>query len=237
MTSSLQGLYARRYLFALSALLTVALVWLFGHPLAMGPAAALAVWGARGVHQRLLRGLERRMNDVGGPVWEVRLNQVTVGTIADRDYAALRHEAFTDLRLYGAQFLNTLRVALRALDYCYMAIPIAAFWLVAALAVFAPDVIGSAVEAAHKASPQDVQGALRLAIPVLLMGLFIAFGSQLLLGLTRFGFVNRFSEAVSTSVRLHCNAAAEGDMLLVRRSRDGLHINHELDQVRQGARR
>ena len=49
-----------------------------------------------------------------------------------------------------------------------------------------------------------------------------------MLGMSRLGFVNRFSEATRSAVRLHCGVAAEGDLTLFRWSDECLHYNDEM---------
>ena len=227
-TPTFQALYARRHLFAVSAALSALLVLIFGHPVVMGPGAAVVVWSARMLQRRYLRTLEARMERLDSPVWEVRLNHVNVGTISDRDYAAIRHRVFSDRDVYGTQVLNLLRMAMRAFDYCYLTIPVAVFWFVVVTAVFSPETLTNGLDALHKASAQDIQSALGLAGNFLVMLMIVAVGVHRLLGLSSFGFVNRFAESVRTSVRMHCETAAEGEIVLVHRSGDRLHINHEL---------
>jgi hypothetical protein len=227
-----KNIYEARYLLLASAVLAGFLTWLLGNPFAMGAFAGLAVVGGNALRSRYLDALDRRMAAVDGPVWDIELNQVKVGTISDAEYAAIRRKCFTDPRLYVAQVMNALRVSLNAFDYCYRAIPLGLFWVIAALAAFSPDTIATVLAELHKASPDVIQGAVANAARVLVVVMFTVVAMHWMLGLSRFGFIDRFDEAAGTALRKHCKAAAEGSIVLVRWTDGVLHFNDELAHIR-----
>ena len=211
-----KSIYAARYLLLISSVLAAFLTWLLGNPVATGPMAALFVFGGNALRTRYLDSLDRRVAAVDGPVWDVELNQVKVGTINDAEYAAIRRMCFTDHRLSAAQLMNALRVMLNAFDYCYRAIPIGLFWIGVALAIFSPETIGSALAAVQHASPSDMSSAVAMAGRLLAVLMIVSVGFHWVLGLSRFGFINRFDEAIGTAVRKHCGVPAVGSIVLVR---------------------
>ncbi len=44
----------------------------------------------------------------GGPVWEVRVDGIAVGTLKDADYAAIEQAIYFNGRLYAAQFISVV---------------------------------------------------------------------------------------------------------------------------------
>jgi predicted outer membrane lipoprotein len=92
---TLKNIYGGRYLLLATAVLAGFLTWLLGNPFAIA-FAALIVVGGNALRSRHLDALDRRMAAVDGPVWDIELNQVKVGTISDAEYAAIRHKCFID---------------------------------------------------------------------------------------------------------------------------------------------
>jgi hypothetical protein len=224
---TLKNIYEGRYLLLATAVLAGFLTWPLGNPFAIA-FAALIVVGGNALRSRHLDALDRRMAAVDGPVWDVELNQVKVGTISDAEYAAIRRKCFTDPRLYVAQVMNALRVILNAFDYFYRAIPLGLFWVIAALAGFSPDTIATVLAELHKAGPDVIQGVAR----VLVVLMFMVVAMHWVLGLSRFGFIDSFDEATGTALRKHCKVAAEGSIVLVRWTNGVLHFNVELAHMR-----
>lgn len=229
---TLKSIYAARYLLLTTAVLAGFLTWLLGNPFAMGAFAALVVVGGNALRSLYLDALNRRMATVDGPVWDIELNQVKVGTISDAEYAAIRRKCFTDPRLYVAQVMNALRVSLNAFDYCYRAIPLGLFWVIVALAAFSPDIIVTVLAELHKAGPDVIKGAVANAASVLVVVMFVVVAMHWALGVSRFGFIDRFDEAAGTTLRKHCKAAAEGSIVLVRWTDGVLYFNDELVHIR-----
>lgn len=230
--SILMKTYGARYLMLATAVLACFLVWLLGSPFVMGVFAALIVIGGNEVRLRYIGALDRRMTAVDGPVWDIELNQVKVGMISDGEYAAIRRKCFSDQRLYVAQALNLLRVGLNAFDYCYRAIPLGLFWVIAAVATFSPDTIATVLAELHKAGPDAIQGAVGNAARLLVLVMFMAVFAHWVLGLSRFGYIDRFDEATGAALRKHCKVAAEGSIVLVRWTDGAAHFNDEMVYIR-----
>ncbi|WP_201524990.1 hypothetical protein, partial [Bordetella pseudohinzii] len=198
-TLTWQNLKESRYRIAAFWLTYLPLWWFFSNPYLAGPAALALLLGADRLHARYKRALTARIEAKDGFSWDVEVNQVKVGSILDADYALIRHSVFSDVRVYVAQVLNLLRVALNSFGYCYHAIPIGLFWVGFALAVFSPETISSVLAELQGARAESIKHAVSMAGS--LLALLVAF--NWLLGLSRFGFINRFDEAIGTAVRKH----------------------------------
>lgn len=211
-----KNLKESRYRQAAFWLTYLSLWWFFGNPYLAGPAALALLLGADRLHAQYMRALNARIEAKDGFSWDVEVNQVKVGSIQDADYALIWHRVFSDVRVYVAQVLNLFRVALNSFDYCYRAIPIGLFWVGVALAVFSPETISSVLAALQGATAESIKHAVSVAgsLSALMMILSVAF--HWMFGLSRFGFINRFDEAVGTAVRKHCGVAAEGSVMLSR---------------------
>ena len=208
-------------------------LWLFfGNPYLAGPAAlALLFWADR-LHAQYMRALTDRIEAKGGFSWDVAVNQVKVGSILDADYALIRHRIFSDVRVYVAQVLNILRVALSSFDYCYRAIPLGLFWVGVALAVFSPETISSVLAALQGATAESIKHAVSMAGSLLALMMILSVAFHWTTGLSRFGFVNRFDEAVGIAVRKHCGVAAEGSVVLSRWGDGGPVVGDEMAFLR-----
>lgn len=188
--------------------------WFFGNPFVGGAVALAGLYAADRVHARYTKALVARIEAKDGPVWDVEVNQVKVGTITDADYATIRLRIFYDVRVYVGQVMNLLRVALNSFDYCYRAIPIGLFWVGVALAVFSPETISSVISTLQGAKPNDIKHAVSMAGSMLAILMMMSVAIHWVFGLSRFGFINRFDEAIGTAVRKHCGVAAEGAIVL-----------------------
>lgn len=171
-----------------------------------------------------------------GPVWQVQINGVTVGELADSEYASIRRSVFLDGRTYGAQIMNLANVALRMVNYLYVAVPLAAFWLAVGAFFFAPDTFAATVDAIQKITPAQAVAAIPMlaqllfVVSVLTLGLHFAIGRQ-------FGFVNQFDLACGSRVRRAVSCAADGSVSLFR-IEDGTYVSpDELASVRSSKAR
>ena len=215
-TLTRQNLKESRYRMAAFWLTYLPLWWFFGNPYLAGPAALALLLGVDRLHAQYMRALAVRIDAKDGFSWDVEVNQVKVGSILDADYALIRHRVFSDVRVYVAQVLNLLRVALNSFDYCYRAIPLGLFWVGVALAVFSPETISSVLAALQGATAESIKHAVSMAGSLLALMMMLSVAFHWMFGLSRFGFINRFDEAVGTAVRKHCGVAAEGSIVLSR---------------------
>lgn len=222
-----------RYVIAAFWPLYILFSWILGNWVLGGALAGVAVAAAREIHSRYGRALAARIDAADGPTWDVEVNQVKSGTITDADYATIRLRVFCDFRTYIGQVANLFRVALNSFDYCYRAIPLGLFWVGVALAVFSPETISSVLAALQHASPNDMQHAVLTAGSLLAVMMIVSVGFHWMLGLSRFGFINRFDEAIGTAVRKHCGVAAEGSIMLVRWTDGAPVLNDEMAFVRR----
>jgi hypothetical protein len=146
--------------------------------------------------------------DVGE--WDVRLNEVQVGTMREADYAAICLQAYNMPYLYAALVSQLLYAALRVVGQWLIVIPIAAFWVLAALCVKEPGTFRVVVEAAAWSDLASIFGALT---PLLSAVMLAVFGGYFLFGGTFSrlgGYTNPFAAEVAWLVRRHLDVAAEG---------------------------
>lgn len=201
-----------------------------------GAFAGAIVTILRNLRDRYISALTTRIESKADVLWDVKVNDVMVGTINDADYAAMRLRAFNDPRIYIAQAMNLLRVAYNSFEYCFRAIPLGVFWIGVALAVFSPDTISSVLADLQKATVGDIQHAVSMAGSVLVLMMTLSVAFHWAFGLSRFGFVNRFDEAIGTSVRKHCTVAAEGSIVLSRWVGGGPVFADEMAFLRRNAK-
>lgn len=166
-----------------------------------------------------------------GPVWQVQINGVTVGELADADYAAIRRTVFLDGRTYGAQIMNLANVGLRMVDYLYMALPLAAFWLALGAFFFTPDSFAQALDAIRQITPAQAVAAIPMLAQLLVFVSMLTLGLHFAIG-RQFGFVNQFDLACGSHVRRAVSCAADGSVSLFR-IEDGAYVSpDELAAVR-----
>nr|WP_321303052.1 hypothetical protein [Alcaligenes faecalis] len=205
-----------RYWLAAFWLTYLPMWWFFGNPYLAGLAALSSLCGAARLHSHYMRTLATRIEAKDGFSWDVAVNQVKVGSILDADYALVRHRVFSDVRVYVAQVLNLLRVALNSFDYCFRAIPLGTFWIGVVLAIFSPETISSVLAALQGATADSIKHAVPVAGLLLAVMMILSVLFHWMFGLSRFGFINCFDEAVGTAIRKHCGVAAEGSITLSR---------------------
>lgn len=204
------------------------LLWFYGSPYLAGLFALVLVLGADRIRALYMRALTRRIEAKDGFAWDVEVNQVKVGSIADSDYALIRYGVFSDVRVYFAQVLNLLRVGVNAFEYCFRVIPIGLFWIGVALAVFSPETISSVLASLQGATAESIKHAVSMSGSVLVMMMMLSVVCHWMFGLSRFGFINRFDEAIGTAVRKHCGVAADGSIQLSRMVDGGPVFGDEL---------
>lgn len=225
-----------RYVIAAFWPLYILFSWLLGNWFLGGALAGIAVAAAREVHARYAQVLAARIEAADSPTWDVEVNQVKASTITDAEYAAIRLRVFYDFGTYIGQVANLLRVALNSFDYCYRAIPLGVFWVGVVLVIFSPETISSVLAALQHATPSDMRHAVGTAGSLLAIMMIVSVGFHWLLGFSRFGFVNRFDEAVGTAVRKHCGVVAEGSIVLSRWTERGPVFTDEMAHLRRSTK-
>jgi hypothetical protein len=184
--------------------------------------------------RRYMAALHRRAEASSGPQWTVELNGVKVGEVSDAEYAGIRLAVFTDMRLYTAQFRNSIGVLARGLDAVLMLVPTLTVWGLLVVAMFAPESAMQALRALQAATAAELGTmARRLAAALLVMGGITALFNTLVTG-ARYGFVNRFAEATGECLRRQLGVAARGEIRLVRWVEGVAHINDERAVLRHG---
>lgn len=171
-----------------------------------------------------------------GPVWQVQINGVTVGELADADYAAIRRAVFLDGRTYGAQLMNLANVGLRMVNYLYVALPLAAFWLALGAFFFTPDSFAQALEAIQQITPAQAAAAIPMLAQLFVFVSMLTLGLHFAIG-RHFGFVNQFDLACGSRVRRAVSCAADGSVSLFR-IEDGTYVSpDEMAAVRSAKTR
>lgn len=179
--------------------------------------------------RRYQQGLEERINAAINPTWDVEINQVKVGTIADSDYAAIRLRVFSDTRTYYAHAMTLMRMAFNSLSYGFLAIPIGLFWAVFAIAIVAPETFTDVATAIQHASASEIKQAATSAISLFTVVMLLVL-SFAVVAPSRFGYVDRFEETVSTEIRKHCSVPTEGKIVLSRWTSEGGFFYEEIKQ-------
>ena len=147
--------------------------------------------------------------------WAVRLNGVELGTITDRDYAAMQRTVFRDGRVAVAQLVNIGRVAFVVFDKLVLGVPIVAFWIAIGLLLFVPESYVDLVRELQKLDPSALAVTAKHFLQIGLMFAMVAFGAMATCGY-RFGFRNRYSESIGRLLRQHFRTSVVGDLELHR---------------------
>jgi len=165
--------------------------------------------------QRQRAALQLRIDTPVPLHWEVVINQMRVGSIADCDYAALEKAVHGDWRVYWAQGRNLVKVGVRAVEMLLFAVPAFLFWLALALVFFDPESAAVVAEALRAAPGSEIVAAIEryttgvIIFFVVLMFLFAAIASP------RLGYENMFRVELGEVLRRRVEAAAQGRLELV----------------------
>ncbi|WP_176000323.1 hypothetical protein [Burkholderia vietnamiensis] len=167
---------------------------------------------------RYINSLARRSNENRPLEWDVTINSVTVGTISDSDYAAVRYYVFRDNRIWLAQLFAGVKNFWNLTKQTVLALPTALVLGAIALALFAPNEIISICTSMAHASPDElsaaVSGAVWMWMTLLVVGvaLRMSFSGRVF----NLSLTSQFDEAIALAVRRRLGVAAEGDVWLSR---------------------
>jgi hypothetical protein len=107
--------------------------------------------------------LEARMGaEGGGIVWDVRVNDVTVGCISDSRYAAIQRDVFFDGRLLGRQLFNFLQAVVEACLYLFRRLPAILFFSALGFFAVAPQDFMSVLNSLRTVTSDQVIAAIPL---------------------------------------------------------------------------
>lgn len=143
--------------------------------------------------------------------WDVWMNGVKVGSVADSEYAAKQLIAFRDGLNALSQLSNAGRAAMNVLGHVFISVTLTMFWGAFAIAAFAPESFQATVQEFQKADPEAIlssaQVLLKLGVTIALMtiGFMASFGH-------RFGFTNSYSADVARMFRIHFSVPADGEI-------------------------
>lgn len=202
---------------------------------AAGLATLFLFFWANRIHTQYMRALIARTESKVDFSWEVNINDVKVSSIRDSDYALIRHKVFSDVRVCEAQMWNLVRVVIKSFDYCFIAIPLGLFWVGVELIIFSPETTSTIYTSIQGATTESIKSAALLGGSSLIFVMPLIIASHWMLGLSRFGFINRFDEAIATAVRKHCGIATLGTVVLSRWEDGGLLLCDEMAFLRHKA--
>jgi len=176
-----------------------------------GFVAALAV----GMRTRFLAYLQSRAGERRQITWDVMINGVTAGKIDDATYVSLRHEVYSDNRVWAAQIQCYLSSLLKMLARVAYVLPVGVVWGVIALALFRPNDLIATFSAVAHASSSGITTVAHTAINLGIIATLLVGGVMTLV--ISGAQPNRMLEdAVALNVRARIGVVANGDITLVR---------------------
>lgn len=170
-----------------------------------------ACWSAFDLY---LQRLKNRISAKEGPLWIVHVNDVEVGQIEDRHYAAIQLQAYKDARIYMAQGINVASVFFNGLWAILRVVPTLAFWLSIAAMVIAPAEVAQAIKSLQEATTQDLAhwlesfGAVSMGLMAMTLCVLWAINPSSL------GGVDHFEAFINSALRRHCRVPAQGTVSL-----------------------
>lgn len=184
--------------------------------LASGTLSGLAGAICASARLRYLNYLQRRAGEQDSGKWDVRVNSVTVGSISDAEYAAIRRKVYGDNLIWMGQLVWMVKRAFGLCSHVLQTLPIALVWGAIAGAIFVPDQIISCFSTLAHATPAELSTAM---INTVTFGLGMILVSVLVMmalrgTLTRGG--GAFDKAVAYELRRRLGVAAEGNIDLCR---------------------
>lgn len=172
---------------------------------------------ARG-RARYLNSLARRSNENRPIEWDVTVNSVTVGTISDSDYAAVRYYVFRDNRIWLAQLFAGVKNFWILAKETVLALPTALVLGAVALALFAPSAIISICTTMAHASPDQLSASVSHAVWVWMTLLVVGVALRTCISgrLFNVNLTSQFDKAIALAIRRRLGVAAQGDIWLSR---------------------
>ena len=130
--------------------------------------------------------------------------------LTDADYAAIHLRVLQDAGVYIAQASNVGCVAVKIFGYLCLCVPVVIFWGSVAAVMSLPDATISISAMLQDFTLNDIRHDISIATFIVIMSMLLVY----LFGLSRFGYINRFDDAVGAAIRKHCDVAAEGEVVL-----------------------
>lgn len=163
-----------------------------------------------------LTDLRSRAVSDNSAYWDVEINQVKVGTISDKDYAAIKLSVFKDTFIYINQAFNVCTTVARVIAQLLVFVPRFTFWYFAIIAIVSPESIIDQAKAIQGISADDVTKAIDMLVMSVFLPFAVIVGTLVVSGVWRPGFKNCFDAAIATELRQHCKTPTEGSMVLSR---------------------
>lgn len=165
--------------------------------------------------QRRRAALQLRIDTPAAFTWEVVINKVRVGSIADCDYAALEKAVHGDWRVYWAQGRNLFKVGVRAAEMLVFAVPVVLFWVALAFIFFDPESAATVAEGLRTAPGSEMVAAVERYATTVTLFLIVTMCLSAMLARTRLGYENMFRAEFGEAVRRSVQVAAVGRLELV----------------------
>lgn len=157
--------------------------------------------------------LTARVMDEADFDWDVSMNGVNIGRIADSQYAAIQRHALRDRHLVVAQALNVGAVIANILTKVIVGAPVVAFWSLVALSFSTRTHADQFTQAGTVVNLHMLFESFRFLTPIAIIVVAIWILAAVVTG-RRFGFKNRYAESVSRTIRQQCNTPTDGAICL-----------------------
>lgn len=173
--------------------------------------SALLLFAVRFLADRQAERYKRRIQANKAVTWTVRLNNVSIGSLSDAEYAEEQLEVFQDARPFLAQLANIVHVVLTFASKLLVAVPLVLFWLLFGAALLSPEGFTSTLQELIAAGPAQLQAAARPLLFTVTTLAIMSFGLMMALGV-RFGFKNHYAAALADRLRERFNTPAHGEL-------------------------
>lgn len=180
-----------------------------------GALGALVAFLAATGSQRHRAAVQQRI-DAPVPIrWDVLINKVRVGSMADCDFAVLEKGVHGDWRVFRAQGRNLVIVCVRAARMLLIAVPVTLFWVALVLIVLDPGGTAAATDSLLAAAGSEIVAGIEryttslMLLFIVTVCLLVAFAPSCL------GYENIFRAELGEAVRRRVQAAAKGRLELV----------------------
>lgn len=167
--------------------------------------------------QKTIRRFEDKMSQrikaVDPVAWQVIVNGVKVGEIDDATLASFRLRASQSGDNAVAALRSFVALMVSFVGKLLQSVPVAMFWIVLACFFLDSESLFRLIEIARVAPPAELAGVIANATGALAL---LAFMVHLVIEGVELGRRNEYRNDVDRMIRMHCNIAADGQVLLMR---------------------
>lgn len=159
------------------------------------------------------RQLQGRIADPQPWIWQVSVNDISIGAITDADYAAILRKVLRDGNMALDHLVSCLRWTIALAAKMFFVFPVVVFWLLALLAMIIPDEAMPFLTKLYVEWNEHAMKSVMLTNIVGVIGMlsfFLAFLSMPARALSS------YKQATGRLLRLHFNTPADGDVYVSR---------------------